>query len=363
MEKKVVKLGVVGVINRGRSVVSNVIGDENVDVCAICDIKPDALRKAYDALTKQGAKNITCYESYDEMLASEIDAVFIATDAPTHTEFAVKALEAGKHVLSEIPAVWTPEDAVRLKKTVAAHPELKYMCAENCCYWAFIQAWKTMYEEGKFGEAVFCESEYLHAEDFREFPEVDPTPNHWRRHMPSIRYLTHNLGPLLYILDDKCVSVTCMESDIVYNPHRKASANGVALFKTAKGTIIKIFIGFGAYVNCDHNFSIYGTRGMIETDRKKIVTEATCFARLSDIPGTFQEKLEIPVTTSFPGESKAGHGGADGKMVRDFIKCIINDTKPPIDVDLGIRMSLAGWYAHESAMNGGAQIDIPEIIL
>ena len=57
----------------------------------------------------------------------------------------------------------------------------------------------------------------------------------------------------------------------------------------------------------------------------------------------------------------AGHGGADGKMVREFLKCIIDDTKPPIDIDLGIRMSLAGWYAHESAVNGGAEIKIPDL--
>jgi len=361
MEQKVVKLGVVGVISRGRSVVSNVIGDKNVKIAAICDINPNALQNAYEALTKQGAEDIACYASYDEMLASDIDAVFIATDAPTHTAFAIKALNAGKHVLSEIPAVWTPEEAKALKATVEAHPELKYMCAENCCYWAFIQAWKKMYEDGKFGEAVFCESEYLHAADLCDIPAVDPTPEHWRRHMPAIRYLTHNLGPLLYILDDKCVSVTCMESDIVYNPHRKASATGCAMFKTAKGTIIKILICFGAYIGCDHNFSIYGTHGMIETDRRAFVTDAHSFARFSDIPGSFGEKIDIPVTTAFPGENKAGHGGADGKMVREFIKCIIDDTKPPIDIDLGIRMSLAGWYAHESAVNGGAEIKIPDL--
>ena len=45
----------------------------------------------------------------------------------------------------------------------------------------------------------------------------------------------------------------------------------------------------------------------------------------------------------------------------DFVKCIIEDTKPTIDVDLGIRMSLPGIYAHESAVNGGMAIEIPEV--
>ena len=35
----------------------------------------------------------------------------------------------------------------------------------------------------------------------------DYDKNHWRYFNPAIKYLTHNLGPLLYIMDDRCVSV------------------------------------------------------------------------------------------------------------------------------------------------------------
>ena len=104
-----------------------------------------------------------------------------------------------------------------------------------------------------------------------------------------------------------------------------------------------------------------GTRGSIQTDKTQPLEKAHSFARLSDIPGTINEQLEIPVALKFPGEEDSGHGGADSKMMRDFIRCIIEDTKPPIDVDLGIRMSLPGIIAHESALQGGALLEIPEI--
>ena len=49
-------------------------------------------------------------------------------------------------------------------------------------------------------------------------------------------------------------------------------------------------------------------------------------------------------------------------MIRDFIKCIIEDTEPPIDVDMGIRISLPGIIANESARLGGALLEIPKEI-
>ena len=263
--------------------------------------------------------------------------------------------------VSEDKGVNSLEEAKQLKAAVLAHPELKYMAAENCFYWAFIQSWKQMYEEGKLGQAVYAEAEYLHSQDFREIKAENHPKEHWRSFNPAIKYLTHDLGPLLYILDDKCVSVSCMEPDIRYNPYRATPNNGVALFKTAKGAVIRILVCFDAYVHADHNYAIIGTRGNIATDKTVSVDTAHSFASFSDIPGTLEQKIEIPVTTRFAGEPAGGHGGADGKMVRDFVRCILDDTKPPIDVDMAIRISLPGIIAHESAVQGGTALEIPEI--
>ena len=360
MMKNVIKMGVVG-LGRGRDVMREAIADDNVVLRAVCDRNPGKLSAAKATFERLGVRDLQCFEDYDQMLQADIDAVFVATDAICHVPFVLKALEAGKHVLSEIPAVNSLEEARQLKAAVLAHPELKYMAAENCFYWAFIQSWKQMYEEGKLGQAVYAEAEYLHSQDFREIKAEDHPKEHWRSFNPAIKYLTHDLGPLLYILDDKCVSVSCMEPDIRYNPYRATPNNGVALFKTAKGAVIRILVCFDAYVHADHNYAIIGTRGNIATDKTVSVDTAHSFASFSDIPGTLEQKIEIPVTTRFAGEPAGGHGGADGKMVRDFVRCILDDTKPPIDVDMAIRISLPGIIAHESAVQGGTALEIPEI--
>ena len=359
MENKVIKLGVVG-LKRGAYVAWTLIGDKNVVIRAIADTDPETLKACKEDYEKNGVKDFLCFDSIEELLKSDIDAVFIATDKPLHTRHTVMALEAGKHVLSEIPVIETIEEVKILRDAVKSHPELKYMAGENCFYWEFIKAWKKMREDGKFGDILYAESEYLHA---THPDEIKPytKENHWRRFNPAITYLTHNLGPLLYIMDDYPVSVSCMTpTSAKYNQYSEGDENGIAIFKTAKGAVIRIFIGFGMYVGYDHNFALYGTRGMVLTDKTKPLEEATSFAKMYEVPNTFEKSFEIPVKLSNNGDVY-GHGGVDAKMIRDFIKCIIEDTEPPIDVDMGIRISLPGIIANESAKRGGELMEILKI--
>lgn len=359
MEKDVVKLGVVG-LKRGAYVAWTLIGDENVVIRAIADSDPDTLKACKEDYEKNGVKDLLCFDSIEELLRSDIDAVYIATDKPLHTRHIVMALEAGKHVLSEIPVIETREEVKILYNAVKAHPELKYMAGENCFYWEFIKAWKKMREDGKFGDILYAESEYLHASHPDEIKPYAPE-NHWRRFNPAITYLTHNLGPLLYVMDDYPISVSCMTpTSAKYNQYSECDENGIAIFKTAKGAVIRIFIGFGMYVGYDHNFALYGTRGMVLTDKTKPLEEATSFAKMYEVPNTFEKSFEIPVKLSDSGDVY-GHGGVDAKMIRDFIRCIIEDTDPPIDVDMGIRISLPGIIANESAKRGGELMEIPTI--
>ena len=322
MDKKVVKLGVVG-LKRGAYVAWTIIGDENVVIRAVADSDPDTLKACKEDYEKNGVKDFLVFDNIEDLLKSDIDAVYIATDKPLHTKHTIMALEAGKHVLSEIPVIETREEAKLLRDAVKAHPELKYMAGENCFYWHFIKTWKEMHDKGRFGEILYAESEYLHAPDPNNFQPYVPE-NHWRRYNQAITYLTHNLGPLLYIMDDYCTEVSCMVPDSAkYNPYREGGENGIAIFKTKKGAVIRIFIGFGMYVGYDHNFALYGTEGSILTDKTKPLEEAYSYAKLKDTEDTFEKFIEIPVKLS-EHDDPYGHGGADGLMMRDFIKCIID---------------------------------------
>ena len=212
-----------------------------------------------------------------------------------------------------------------------------------------------MYEEGSFGDIIYAESEYLH--DMRKMARGD---GHWRNSNPAIKYLTHNLGPLLYIMDDEVETVTCMEGEILASGKKDASmGNAVALFKTKKGAVIRILICFDAPVGVDHNFRLIGTKGTIETDSTKPLEEAHSFAMLSAIPVTLRKKIDIPVSLAYDSENAGGHGGADKRMMIDFINCIIEDRKPILNVDFAIKISLPGILAHESAVQGNMPLAVP----
>ena len=361
--KKVVRLGVVGLC-RGLAAKS-LIKRSDVVLAAICDKRQDRLDAAKEIIAEEIKKcgrryKFKSFLDFDELLASDIDAVYIATDADYHVPLVKKAMDAGKHVISEVPAIDTLKEATELKACVEAHPNLKYMCAENCNYWAFIETWKQMYSEGMLGEAVYAEGAYLHAMDWRNTAPDSIDKNHWRFRYPSIKYITHSLGPILNIIGDRCVSVSCMIPDVVCSPYNETRKNGVAIFKTSRGAVIRILICFDAYAGYGHRYMIIGTEGSIENDNTKPLEEAMSFASLRSVDGSINRKLEIPVTLASMDE-KETRGRGEIKMLGEFIDCIINDTPSPIDVNAAIDMTLPGIIAYESACRGGELMIIPEI--
>ena len=103
---KTLKLGVLGA-GRGLSVAISGKELKDFSFAALCDKNLATLEKSKNELRDNGfdPKKITFFSDYGEMLKSDIDAVFVASGVPQHVEHVVMALNAGKHVLSEIPTV------------------------------------------------------------------------------------------------------------------------------------------------------------------------------------------------------------------------------------------------------------------
>ncbi len=363
MNRKTVRLGVVG-LKRGL-VAKQIIKFDGVELCAVCEQDAKTLQKAMAEISEEQTRvgksyTVSAFSSFDELIGSDIDAVYIATGANSHVPYVIRAMDAGKHVISEVPAIDSLEEAKALKECVRSHPELKYMLAENCLYWAFLETWKQMYRDGMLGEAVYAEGAYLHGMDWKKKDPSKVDQNHWRYDYPAIKYLTHSLGPILDIIDDRCVSVSCMMPDVVCDPARDKRKNGVALFRTEKGAVIRILICFGAYSGYGHRYMIIGTAGCVENDPTKPLEEALSYASMREVDGSIHRKLEIPVSIMAEGEEKT-RGRGEIKMLREFIACIQNDTPSPIDVDDAINMSLPGIIAYESALKGGELLEIPQV--
>src|SRR5215467_14054131 len=97
----------IGVGNRGSFLLQGVLQQPNAKVLALCDIKPDRLDKAATAAARD---NPATYADWRRIIdRKDVDAVFIATPPHLHSEMAIAAIKAGKHVYCEKPIGTTPE--------------------------------------------------------------------------------------------------------------------------------------------------------------------------------------------------------------------------------------------------------------
>ena len=80
-----------------------------------------------------------------------IEAVFVATDAPSHARHCIDALNRGKHVASAVPAVFgSLEDAEALFEAVKRTGR-KYMMFETSCFHEDLYAMRQIYNAGGLG--------------------------------------------------------------------------------------------------------------------------------------------------------------------------------------------------------------------
>ena len=84
---------------RGSSMINYCLRADNAEVVAICDKDQEAL-----AAQKENTKgmNITFYDSFDDFIHHDMDAVVLANYSNEHAPFAIRAMRAGKHVFSEV---------------------------------------------------------------------------------------------------------------------------------------------------------------------------------------------------------------------------------------------------------------------
>lgn len=344
------KVGIAGLV-RGQIYIDCFRAQKDVEVSALCDSNEQFL---YQVGKRFNVSDL--YTQYEKFLKTDIDVVIVATPLPLHVKHSVAALNADKHVLSEMPPVNSIEEGESLFKA-AKKAKTKYMLAENACYWAHIQSWKQMIAEGRIGEIMYAEAEYIH--DCRAyFVNEANVGKTWRVNMPLIYYCTHGLGPLLYLMDDRCISAQGFQTKGHFAKTGTTADMEVGIFKTKRGAIIKILVGFSVVREpAFHYYSIYGNKGCLETNRGG--KEEKTLAYFEDIPH-LKQMVSIPLPSGYTGISiKGGHGGSEYILVKDFVESILHDRPSPIGAEKALSYGLPGICAHQSAMNEGGVVKIP----
>ena len=140
-------IGVVGLNYWGPNLARNFA--ELGVLSGICDLDEERLAKA-----KARHPSAVATTSYEELLASGVAAVVIATPVPTHHQLARQALEAGKHVLVEKPPAMKAVEIDELV-AVAAERDLVLMPGHLLLYHPAVRKLKELIDAGELGE-VLC---------------------------------------------------------------------------------------------------------------------------------------------------------------------------------------------------------------
>jgi len=82
-----------------------------MELVAICDTDREALEKGKQAF---GLKSFQGFQDFCDFLKTDLEIVIVGTSIPFHAEQSIKALESGKHVLSEVNAADTMNDTKKL---------------------------------------------------------------------------------------------------------------------------------------------------------------------------------------------------------------------------------------------------------
>jgi predicted dehydrogenase len=330
----------------------------DVRLAAIYDPSPEA-REGF----RQRAEVEHVCERYDRMLEL-VDAVIVASPQQYHVPQAVMALDAGVHVLSEVPAAVSLEQAHDLLAAVRRSHAL-YMLAENYCYRRANLIVRGMVQAGLFGDIYFAEGEYLHEMKSWHHPHGGRSWRYyWQVGRDGHTYPTHSLGPVLQWLQDRLVAISCVGTGRHTDPEHTIQDTTLLLGRTSRGVLVKV--RFDLLSNRPHlmdYYSLQGTAGAYEAARAPNEMPRVYIEGRS--PAGQWEPLDAYAEEYLPAHYRqiaggAGHGGADTWPVREFIQAIRTGTPPPIDIYAALDMTLPGIISEQSIAQGGAWLAVPD---
>src|SRR5216684_6673317 len=240
-----------------------------MEVVAICDLDRARLSSASSAL---GA---VPYQDSDAFLAYDMEGVILANFFDAHAPLALKALKAGKHVMSETAACKTVAEGVQLLRTVEQTGGV-YLFAANYPFKPQVRELRRLYQAGEVGTFQYGECEYLHGFSPDYLTQFGEEPRHWRSRVSSLAYCTHSITPVMYVTDAMPIEVSAFVIPADSTPEIVDAARlgrGIA-------AVMLIRMDTGAYLKSLHGFlqgeqepvaswvRIHGSRGLLENLRQ-----------------------------------------------------------------------------------------------
>jgi hypothetical protein len=353
---KRIKLGIWG-LGRGMSFYQSCRA-LNFDIVAGCDYNLP-MRENFARLNPDA----TVTEDAEKFLAMDMDAVLLATYCPAHADDAIKCLQAGKHVLSEVTSFHTMAEGVRLVEAVEKSG-LVYNLAENYPFSAANMWLARKWKEGFFGDLMYGEYEYVHECRVLAYVYIDGTPinpgnqtHSWRSWLNYHYYNTHSLGPMMHITGLRPTRVAALPATVTLSAYPMDALRGMggiapSLINMSNGSVVRNLMG--ATTNDTHQQRIWGTNAAAEIidGKLRVRVGAAGHGRMVDVSPRWDDLGDIAART--------GHGGGDFWVLCYFARNILFGEPGPFDIYKASDCTIPGLLAFRSSTENGKPYDIPD---
>jgi predicted dehydrogenase len=388
-------IGVVGAGQFAPSFIPLFQAHPDVDEVRLTDVHPER--------TAELAKRFgltTTYASYDEMLASDLDAVAIFTQRWTHGPLVLQGLQAGKHVYSSVPMAIAVDEIAAIIDAVKGTGQT-YMMGETSYYYPSSVFCRNKLAAGEFGKIFYAEGDYVHDMDLGFYSAYQYSGGeNWKQtaSYPPMLYPTHAVGNVLSVTGDHADAVSCIgvpdeRGDGVFDKSvslwQNDISNASGLFRTAGGGSFRTNemrrVGYPSHIR-ESRLRVFGTEGSFEQlatvslwqtrEGVEDVTEqltthpriAVDSPELKHVDPALRDAFtsgNAPVhdRSRLPGSYAGlpnGHEGSHQFLADDFVRACVDGTKPPVNAWTAARYTLPGIIAHESAKQGGKQLEVPD---
>lgn len=368
----VVRVGFIGVGERGVGAVKHFCHLDGVEIKAICDTHQAVVERAVKIVVDKGFKKPDTYGKndydYRRMLErQDIDIVIISTPWKWHTPMAVATMESGKHAFVEVPAAVTVEEAWQLVNT-SERTQMNCMMLENVCYGRDELMVLNMVRQGIFGELLHGEAAYIHELRW-QMKEIDHKTGSWRTPWHAAvdgnLYPTHGLGPVSQYMNinrgDRFDYITSMSSPSLGRAayakkefpadHGRNKLNYIAgdmntsIIKTVKGRSIMVQHDTTTPRPYSRHNLIQGTNGVFAGFPNRIALEqggSKSYHEWDYDMTDWYNKYDHPLWQKMGAEAErnGGHGGMDFLMFWRIVFCLRNGE--PLDQDV---YDAAAWSA------------------
>lgn len=391
---KKIRMGVIGLGNRGKSVMRDVIlAFDDVDVVALCDSYEDRVEDANAIVKEQRGHDAEIRTAdYREVLKdTTLDAVYVATAWETHIVIAIAAMRAGIPVAMEVGGAC---DLRECNELVAAYEETgtPIMLMENCCFGADELMATAMVRDGLLGEVVHCHGAYGH--DLRKEITHGNVKRHYRLRHYSRRncenYPTHELGPIARLLNinrgNRMVSLTSVASKAAgikayLNKHNYEMDESLRGVEFAQGdivtTVIKCAGGQTITLTLDttlprfygREFTVRGTEGFYEADTGTVFLDGMeegfdtleMYKKYLGNNEQYKKDYMPDIWLNITEEQRIkGHGGIDYFEFKAFFECLKEKKPMPIDVYDAAAWMCITCLSEASCAMGGQPMAIPD---